>query len=330
MKNVSILIPKGHFSMVNVAGTYQMLSWVNEFLEREGKDPLFHLQMVGSSRKMTQPGSFFISQPELLLDEVDKTDLIILPAIHGEFQDNLDQNAELVPWLIHHYRAGAEIVSFCVGTFILAATGLLDGKPCSTHWLFANEFRQLFPNTLLLDYKILTEAEGIYTSGGAYSFTNLVIYLIEKFAGRDVAVNAAKAFMIDIDRTQQSPFIIFAGQKAHQDQVILHAQEYIEKNFSEKMTIDELAGMMRIGRRTFERRFKKATSNTVAEYIQRVKMEAAKKQLESEQKTVSEVMYDVGYNDVKAFRDVFRKVTGMSPLGYRNKYYKEIMLERLN
>jgi transcriptional regulator GlxA family with amidase domain len=157
-----------------------------------------------------------------------------------------------------------------------------------------------------------------------------VIYLIEKYAGRDVAIVAAKAFMVDIDRTRQSPFIIFAGQKAHQDQVILVAQEYIEKNFSEKITIEELADMLRIGRRTFERRFKRATSNTVAEYIQRVKMEAAKKQLETQQKTVSEVMYDVGYNDVKAFRDVFRKVTGMSPLDYRNKYYKEVMLERIN
>jgi transcriptional regulator GlxA family with amidase domain len=330
MKNVSILIPRGHFSLVNVAGTYQMLSWVNEFLGQEGQDPLFHLHLVGLSKSMTQPSGFFITCPQLLLDEVKKTDLIILPAVHGEFQYNLNLNAELIPWLINHYRSGAEIASFCVGTFLLAATGLLDGKPSSTHWQFANEFRKLFPRVQLMDHRILTEAGGIYTSGGAYSFTNLIIYLIEKFAGRDVAVNAAKVFMIDIDRTCQSPFIIFAGQKAHQDQVILYAQEYIEKNFSEKITIEELASMVRIGRRTFERRFKKATSNTVAEYIQRVKMEAAKKQLETEQKMVSEVMYDVGYNDVKAFRDVFRKMTGMSPLGYRNKYYKEIMLERVN
>ena len=330
MKNVTIIIPRGHFSLVNVAGTYQMLSWVNEFFEQDGQDPLFHLQLVGLSGSVTQPGGFFVAHPELLLDEVTHTDLINLPAIHGEFQYNLNMNAELIPWLVKHYRKGAEIASFCIGTFMLAATGLLDGKPCSTHWQFANEFRKLFPETQLMDHKILTEAEGIYTSGGAYSFTNLVIYLIEKYAGRDVAVNAAKAFMIDIDRTRQSPFIIFAGQKAHQDQVILNAQDYIERNFSEKITIEELAGMVRIGRRTFERRFKRATSNTVAEYIQRVKMEAAKKQLETEQKTVSEVMYDVGYNDVKAFRDVFRKITGMSPLGYRNKYYKEIMLERVN
>lgn len=330
MKNVSILIPNGNFSLVNVAGTHQMLSWVNEFLEQEGKEPLFRLQYVGASKVVPGPDSIFHVQPDLYLDDVESTDLIILPAVHGDILYSLNQNAELIPWLVSHYRKGAEIASLCIGTFILAATGLLDGKTCSTHWFYANEFRRLYPRVTLADHKILTEAEGIYTSGGAYSFTNLMIYLTEKFAGREAAVHSAKAFMIDIDRTQQSPFIIFAGQKAHQDQLVLHAQEYIEKNFSEKITIEELASLMQIGRRTFERRFKRATANTVAGYIQRVKMEAAKKQLESEQKTVSEVMYDVGYNDVKAFRDVFRKVTGMSPLGYRNKYYKEMILDRIN
>jgi len=316
--------------MVNVEGTYHMLSWVNDFLVQQGQDPLFDIHLVGLSRPARQPNGLFIIRPGSLLDELKKTDLIFLPAVHGDFHGSLMLNADLIPWLSMQYTKGAEIVSFCIGTFLLAATGLLNGKPCSTHWGYANEFRQMFPQAQLLDHKILTEADGLYTSGGAYSFTNLLIYIIEKYAGRDVAVHTAKAFMIDIDRTYQSPFIIFAGQKAHQDQVILHAQEYIEKNFSEKISIDELAEMVRIGRRTFERRFKRATSNTVAEYIQRVKMEAAKKQLETEQKTVSEVMYDVGYNDVKAFRDVFRKITGMSPLGYRNKYYKEIMLDRVN
>ncbi len=330
MKKVSILIPNGHFNLVNVEGTYHMFSWVNEFLEQEGQRPLFELQLTGLSNPVMQPRIFFSIHPEILLPDVKNTDLIIIPAVHGNFQENIRLNADLLPWLIKQYQKGAEIACFCIGAFLLAATGLLDGKPCSTHWQFANEFRRLFPRAQLQDHKILTEAEGIYTSGGAYSFTNLVIYLIEKYAGRDVAIVAAKAFMVDIDRTRQSPFIIFAGQKAHQDQVILVAQEYIEKNFSEKITIEELADRLRIGRRTFERRFKRATSNTVAEYIQRVKMEAAKKQLETQQKTVSEVMYDVGYNDVKAFRDVFRKVTGMSPLDYRNKYYKEVMLERIN
>jgi transcriptional regulator GlxA family with amidase domain len=150
--------------------------------------------------------------------------------------------------------------------------------------------------------------------------------MIEKYAGRDIAILIAKAFMIDIDRTLQSPFIIFQGQKSHEDETVRKAQEYIEKNFEEKITVDQLAGAFAVGRRSLERRFKKATCNTVTEYIQRVKIEAAKKDLETGRKNVHEVMYDVGYSDVKAFRTIFKKITGLSPIEYRNKYNKEMLV----
>lgn len=325
MKHVSILVPKGHFSLVNIEGTYQILSWVNDFLCQTGRAPLFQLHLVGLSEATTQTSGLFTINPELLIQDVDKTDLIILPAIHEDLQNNIDQNAELIPWILNHYQQGAEVVSLCIGSFFLAATGLLDGKQCSTHWSFANDFRRLFPKALLMDDKIITESDGIYTSGGAYSFTNLLLYLIEKYAGREVAILAAKAFMIDIDRSNQSPFIMFEGQKAHNDTAVLAAQDYIEQNYQDKITVDELCERYGIGRRTFERRFKKATANTVVEYIQRVKIEAAKKQLETCKKTVNEVMFDVGYTDTKSFRDVFKKITGISPVVYRNKYNKEVV-----
>jgi len=190
----------------------------------------------------------------------------------------------------------------------------------------AAAFRDMYPAVHLVDDKILTEEDGIYTSRGAYSYLNLVLYLIEKFAGRDIAILISKAFMIDINRNSQSPFMIFEGQKAHDDEQVLRIQEFIESNFREKLTIDQLASMVALGRRNLERRFKKATANTVIEYIQRVKIEAAKKSLESERKNISEVMYDVGYNDNKAFRTIFKKVTGLSPADYRNKYNKEVVI----
>ena len=184
----------------------------------------------------------------------------------------------------------------------------------------------LFPEVNLVDDKIITEEDGIYTSGGAYSFLNLLMYIIEKYAGRDVAILIAKIFMIDIDKISQSPFIIFKGQKTHDDEPIKKAQEFIENNFDEKITVDQLASMFALGRRNMERRFKKATANTVMEYIQRVKIEAAKKNFESSRKNVNEVMYDVGYTDTKAFRNTFKKFTGLSPVDYRNKYNKEVLL----
>jgi transcriptional regulator GlxA family with amidase domain len=235
-------------------------------------------------------------------------------------------NQAFAPWLIDQFANGAEIASFCIGTFFLASTGLLKGKRCATHWRFANEFRNMFPDSNLVDDKIITEEGGIYTSGGAYSYTNLVVYLVEKYAGRDVAILIAKAFMIDIDRHSQSPFIIFQGQKAHEDEPVKKAQEFIEQNFYEKITVDQLASMFAVGRRNLERRFKKATSNTIVEYIQRVKIEAAKKTLESSRENVNEVMYKVGYSDIKAFRTTFKKITGISPMEYRNKYNKQAVL----
>jgi len=322
MKHISILIPKGHTSVVNIAGTHQMFSWVNEFLEMTGKAPIFNIQLVGLEKKTEQSTGLFTVNPEMLIDDVSKTDLIIIPAIHGDFEANLKNNWEFIPWITTQYKEGAEIVSLCVASFFLAETGLLDGKRCSTHWQFANEFRKKYPKAVLKDDKILTEADGIYTSGGAYSFTNLILYLIEKYAGREIAVMAAKGFMIDIDRSSQSPFMIFSGQKSHKDEEVLQAQEHIEAHFQDRITVDELCEKMGIGRRTFERRFKKATANTVIEYHQRVKVEAAKKELEKDRKTVNEIMHEVGYSDPKAFRDVFRKITQLSPLDYLKKYGK--------
>tara|TARA_R110002096_G_scaffold221459_2_gene410298 strand:+ start:2938 stop:3921 length:984 start_codon:yes stop_codon:yes gene_type:complete len=324
MKHVSILVPNGHISVVNIAGTHQMLTWVNEFLEQCGKEPLFNVQLVGIEKQPDSGGGVFPVTPETVIDKIRKTDLIILPAIHSNFQKSLKDNKDLTPWLIKHYKEGSEIVSLCISSFFLASTGLLNGKPCSTHWQSANTFRKLFPDVILTDEKIVTEADGIYTSGGAYAFTNLIIYLIEKYAGRETAIMAAKGFMIDIDRSSQSPFMIFSGQKTHKDKAVLKAQNYIEQNYKDKIAVNDLSEKVALSRRTFERRFKQATSNSVLEYHQRVKVEAAKKELEKGRKTVNEVMYEVGYSDPKAFRDVFRKMTDMTPLDYLNKYSAQI------
>ena len=326
MKHVSILIPRGHTSMVNIGGTHQMLSWVNTFFLETGRQALFKIQLVGLEKCTEQSNGLFSVNPEMLVDQIEKTDLIIIPAVHDDLDKNLDNNSAFIPWIIAQYKLGAEIVSLCVASFFLASTGLLDGKQCATHWQYAGEFRKLFPRAILMDDKIVTEADGIYTSGGAYSFTNLILYLIEKYAGRETAVMAAKGFMIDIDRSSQSPFMIFSGQKSHKDYAVLSAQDYIENHFQDKITVDELCQKLALSRRTFERRFKKATANTVVAYHQRVRIEAAKKELEKGRKNVNEVMYEVGYADAKAFRDVFRKITDMTPLDYLKKYNKEIAI----
>lgn len=326
MKHISILVPLGHTSITNIEGTHQIFHEVNNICQAAGRGPLFRIQLVSVSGDIEQRNGLFRIKPDALIDEVKKTDLIIVPAIFGDHEDAFSRNKAFVPWIVEQYRNGAEIASFCIGSFFLAASGLLNGKQCATHWRYANEFRQMFPEANLMDDRIITADSGIYTSGGAYSYTNLVVYLVEKYAGRDIAIIIAKAFMIDIDRFSQSPFIIFQGQKTHEDDAIKQAQDFIEKNFQERITVDQLANMLAVGRRNFERRFKKATANTVVEYIQRVKIEAAKKSFESSRENVNEVMYKVGYSDVKAFRTTFKKITGISPLEYRNKYNKEAVM----
>lgn len=323
MKHVSILIPRGHTSVVNIGGTHQIFSMVNETLKQMGKEPVFDLYLVGLEKEVRQTPGIFSIEPDCLMKEIDKTDLIIIPAIHDDLETAKEQNQQFIPWIIYQYKNGAEVASLCVAAFFLASTGLLDGKQCATHWMHANKFRKLFPEVEMVDEKIMTEEDGIYTSGGAYAFLNLLLYLIEKYAGREVAIHISKAFSIDIDRNSQSPFIIFEGQKDHEDKKVIQAQKYIENNFEDTIRVDELADKLAVSRRTLERRFKKATSNTVTEYVQRVKMEAAKRSLETTRKNITEVMYEVGYSDSKSFRNLFRRITGLTPLEYREKYNRE-------
>lgn len=319
MKHVSILVPETAVTAAIVDPRY-MFTAVNEFFKSAGHEPFFKVQLVGMTENVVLNDGLVSIHPDLLLDEVRKTDLIIVPALSGNMEEALGKNQAFVPWIIGQYKNGAEVASLCIGAFLLASTGLLKGKSCSTHWLFSNDFKNRFPDVKLEHDKVITDQNGLYSSGGASSYWNLLLYLVEKYTTREMAIMASKFFLLEMERNSQSHFILFKGQKDHEDLPIVSAQEFIEQHYSLKLTVDELADRAGIGRRTFERRFRKATANTVVEYMQRVKIEVAKQQLETGRKTVNEVMYEVGYTDIKAFREVFKKVTGMSPIDYRNKY----------
>jgi transcriptional regulator GlxA family with amidase domain len=329
MKNVSILIPETAV-IEAIADPHYMFKAVNQFLISAGKRPLFNVKLVALTPEVKLENSLYTVHAEQLLNEVEKTDLIFIPAISGDIQKALALNQAYIPWIVEQHRKGAELASLCIGAFLLASTGLLNGKKCSTHWNSANEFRELFPEVEVIDGSILTEENGIYSSGGANSYWTLLLHLVEKYTDRDTAILASKFFAVDIDRDSQASFMMFVGQKDHNDEEILKAQLYLEEKYTEKITVDELADRFGIGRRSFERRFKKATNNTVVEYLQRVKIEAAKKQFENSRKNINEVMFDVGYTDTKAFRTVFKKITGLTPIEYRNKYNKMPLIEDLN
>ncbi|MEQ8409215.1 MAG: helix-turn-helix domain-containing protein [Gammaproteobacteria bacterium] len=319
MKTVSILVPETAVPATIVNPRY-LFSAVNMFFSDAGHEPFFEIQLVGMDRIVGLDGGIMSMHPDKLISEVSHTDLIIIPAISGDVSEAIELNTAFLPWIKEQYKQGAEVASLCIGAFLLAATGLVDGRHCSTHWLYASQFRTMFPQVELTDGRIVTDQQGIYSSGGANSHWNLLLYLVEKYTSREMAITASKFFVLDMDLQSQLPFSMFKGQKNHDDEDVLRAQEFIEQHYQERITVDDLSGRFSIGRRTFERRFKKATSNTVIEYIQRVKIEAAKTALEKARKTVNEVMYDVGYSDTKAFRDLFRKVTGLTPMEYRSKF----------
>lgn len=322
MKKVSILVPESSV-MQAIADPQYLFTAVNHFLVAAGKQPLFDVELVGANKEVQLNNGMFAVHTDRQLKEVKKADLVFIPALFGDMKTAIDKNKVLIPWIEEQYDKGAEVASLCVGAFLLASTGLLNGKKCSTHWGFQTEFREMFPEVEMVEGNIVTEEKRIYSSGGANSYWNLLLYLVEKYTNRETAILASKYFAIDIDRDSQAAFAMFKGQKNHSDKEVRKAQEYIEKNIHERITIDELAYKIAISRRTFERRFKQATNNSVLEYIQRVKIEAAKRSFESSRKNINEVMFDVGYTDTKAFRTVFKKITGLTPIEYRNKYNKQ-------
>jgi transcriptional regulator GlxA family with amidase domain len=328
MKHITITAPDGQTNLSSVAcivGSYEILLAANAYWKKNGNKGGYAIQIAGISKTTKFTDGLLTIKPHVHITDIKKTDLIIIPSLVRDYEKALKGNKQLVDWIDRQYKNGAEVATMCTGAFMLASAGLLNGKTCSTHWSAADTFRKLYPTVNLQEHKLITDESGIYTNGGAYSFLNLLIYLVEKYYDRQTAIYCSKIFQIEIDRTSQSVFTIFRGQKLHDDDLVKEAQAYIESKVDEKISVDELSSRLAVGRRNFDRRFIKATGNTPLEYAQRVKIEAAKKSLEFTRKTINEVMYDVGYSDLKAFREVFRKITGMSPLEYRNRYNKEAM-----
>ena len=320
MKRVSILVT--HNAIIAAIGNSRHLfSMVNRFLHRSGKAEKFEIKLVGIKQEMKLNDGLFMIQADSTIDEVKETDLIIIPPMGDDMEANFVLNKRYIPWINQQHLQGAEIASLCIGSFLLAETGLLNGQQCSTHWQYANEFRKRYPKIDLVDDKVITDHNGLYTSGGSNSYWNLLVYLIEKYTGREAAIWASKYFEVERSRDSQSMFMIFEGSKLHGDEAVLIAQEYIENSFKEKIIIDQLAAQVHLSRRTFQRRFKKGTHFTVIEYIQKLRMEVAKKLLEEGNNlTVNDVMYECGYNDSRAFRYVFQKNSGLSPLAYKKKF----------
>lgn len=318
---ISVFVPQ-HGVIEAVTPPFRTFNTANEFLSTFGKDPIFEVEYVGLNEYVPANNGEYTIKTDRLIKDLSETDLLIIPPTFGDTVRGIEANSEAIPHFKRLYEKGTSLASLCIGAFLLAETGLLDGKKCSTHWAHITEFKERYPEIEVEDGAIITEHENLYSSGGASSLWNLILYLVEKFSDRETAVMISKYFALDIGRESQSQFAIFRGQRNHGDADIQKVQDYIEEHYEDKLSIETLANLINTGRRTFERRFKEATNNTPVLYIQRVRIEAAKKFFEASRKNVTEIMYDVGYTDTKAFRDIFKKITGLTPIEYRNKFAK--------
>jgi len=230
MKHISILVPNNAI-LGSLEGSRQVFSQVNDFFRMKGLDAVFKVQLVGLAKKTLVSGGLFTVNTDVLIADVEQTDLIIIPAIDGDLTLAIENNKDMLPWIVKQHASGAEVASLCLGAFILASTGLLKGKKCATHWLAEGDFKRMFPEVQLVTEKIITDEHGLYSSGGAFSYLNLILYLIEKYVGREIAVLSAKVFAIELDRDSQLSFTVFQGQKNHSDDSVKEVQHFIETNY---------------------------------------------------------------------------------------------------
>ena len=233
MVHISILTLRNAV-LGSISDTADVFEKVNEFFRESGKEAPFNVQLVGFSTEVGLNSGKYMIRPDVHIDQVKETDLIIIPSFIGHAPSTTYLNKDYAMWIADSYKAGAEVASLSTGAFLLAFTGILNGKQCTTHWAYANEFRYYYPSVTLVDEKVITDQDGLYSSGGSNAYWNLLIHLVEKYTNRETAIRTAKYFVVDINRNNQSPFIIFQGLKDHEDELILKAQHFIEQSYLEK------------------------------------------------------------------------------------------------
>jgi len=258
--------------------------------------------------------------PMMGIRDVRKTDLIFIPTTGLSVDDVVERNAEVVPWLKRWQKRGAAIASVCSGVGLVAATGMLDGKRATTHWALAQRFREMYPQVKWMPELMVTEDRGFYCGGGVHASLDLSLYLVEKFCGHEIAMESSKALLIETPRAWQAGFAVIPLKTEHKDDAISTAQDWLHQNFHRPFPLEAPARRAGMSLRNFVRRFKQATGDSPLTYLQKLRIAAAKRLLESSHRTMQEISDAVGYQDVAFFRSLFQRHTGESPSAYRERF----------
>ncbi len=322
MKRVTILAVEGCMAS-GVIGLLDILTIANAC--RVGSHPtegfpFFHVDIATPTGESVNSFNLVPVMPQRSIDDVESTDIIIIPPVAIPLPSAIEQNRSVFPWLKHHHERKAVLASVCTGAFFIAETGLLDGRPATTNQSVASQFEDMYPEVELNLQRIIVDNGDTVCAGSTYSFRELVIYLIERYCDHETAVQVSKMFLIDKNRSSQAPYLVFQQQKGHEDKEILDVQEWLESHYSTNITADSMAGKWGMSKRSFSRRFKNATGDSFNIYLQRLRIEAAKTKLESTRDSFDEITSQVGYEDSRSFSRLFKKATSLSPRAYRQKF----------
>jgi transcriptional regulator GlxA family with amidase domain len=322
MTEVTVLLLDGTFSSTAI-GPMEVFRHAGElFNVLTGTRPVPRFRVTTASvggRPVRCDGPIHI-RPSAALTEIRKTELIFIPSTGPSVDDVVERNAEVVPWLKRWHKRGAAIASVCSGVGLLAATGLLDGKRATTHWGLAEQFRQKYPKVQWMPELMVTEDSGFYCGGGVNASLDLGLYLVERFCGHEVAMQTAKALLIETPRVWQAGFAIVPLKTDHSDDLISSAQEWLHEHFRQTFPLEDPARQVGMSLRNFVRRFKQATGDTPLIYLQKLRVATAKRLLEGGHRTMQEISDAVGYQDVAFFREIFQRHTGVSPSAYRRRF----------
>ena len=282
-------------------------------------DPRFRVRTASIDGKKTQNFVPVTLEPSTSIAEVGHTDLIVIPAAGMDLEQARSSNTELIEWLATR-RESAAFAGICTGASLLAAAGLLDGRRATTHWALVDGCRQLYPDVQWCADRVVTESDNVFCGGGVYASIDLSLYLVEHYCGHVLAVQTAKALLLEAPRVWQSSYGEQPPRSAHHDDAVQRAQIWLCAHFREAVDFDELSARVGMSPRNFARRFKAATGEAPLAYLHRLRIDTAKRQLENAHRSVQEISQQIGYEDVAFFRQLFRRHTGSTPREYRARF----------
>jgi len=305
----------------DVLGSFRMLGRMEPSIP---ETPPFAVEIVAAKRGSVALVSGMPIEANRAVSEIAATDIVIVPSVLlGPDGWATGRYPEIVDWARRMHADGALLCSACSGIFLLAETGLFDDRKSTVHWAYAEDFAKVFPRVPLSPERVLIVSgarEELITSGAAMTWHDLVLYLIARHVGATAAQTIARTFALQWHHDGLAPYIMFQGRQDHGDAAIADAQAWLATHFSVANPVDEMVRRSDLAERTFKRRFTEATGFSPIDYVQRLRIEDAKRRLERTDAPADDISWSVGYEDAAFFRRLFKRVTGMTPGAYRRRF----------